>query len=461
VFRSRFLWKLFVAFAFVVLVTSIPLTEIENQLGSMRARILLGAGIGSFVAIALGLLIAQRTTAPITRMIRTAEELREGRFGARVLDLPTDEIGVLGDALNRLGEEITRRIARLWDDEAQLRAMLAGMAEGVVAVDGEDRVVFANEAARTLLGIGDGDIRGKRLWELARIADFDRLISEARTTGGTARRELTAVSDGGASMLAAYAHPFGPQSASGVVVVLHDITELRRLERVRRDFVSNVSHELKTPLTSIRGYVETLLSGALHDEQNNERFLEKIDKHVNRLDHLVSDLLSLARLESQGDALQMEDLDLQPILQQALGAHDAAAREKNLECRIGAPAGPVRVHGDPEAITQVIDNLLSNAIKYTAEQGQVSLKLQRDGEWAVLEVKDTGVGIPAEDLERVFERFYRVDKARSRDLGGTGLGLSIVKNMVQAMHGEVSVESELGTGSCFRVRLPLASLGTR
>jgi len=436
-----------------VLRLALPMDAIDRQTGAMRARLALAAALAALLALAILALVHRRWTRSLAQITAIARDLCEGRYDRRAAKLPDDEVGELGNALNRLGGEITHRMKALSGEVARLRAMLAGMVEGVVAVDEDDRVVFSNRAARRLFGVEE--LSG-RLWESVRIAELVALIEEARGTDAAATRELTFGDPAGRySFVQAQAHRFQSGTSTGVVVVLHDLTELRRLERVRRDFVANVSHELKTPLTSIRGYVETLLSGALHDEDNNVRFLEKIDSNVRRLTHLVADLLSLARIESEESGLPLESLDLRPLLEQALRQHGPRAVQKGVRCSIEHDGGRVRVLGDRESLVQVIDNLLDNAIKYTS-RGEVRLVLRRDASWGMLEVVDTGIGIPAEELERVFERFYRVDKARSRELGGTGLGLSIVKHLVVAMNGKVEVESKMGSGSTFRVRLPLA-----
>ena len=439
-----------------VLRLALPMDAIDRQTGAMRARLALAATLALLVALAGLALVHRRWTRPLAQITSVARDLCEGRYDRRAGKLPDDEVGELGNAINRLGGEITQRMKALSGEVARLRAMLAGMVEGVVAVDQDDRVVFSNRAARRLFGVEE--LAG-RLWESVRIAELVALIEEARGTDAAATRELTFGDPAGRySCVQAQAHRFRSGASTGVVVVLHDLTELRRLERVRRDFVANVSHELKTPLTSIRGYVETLLSGALHDEDNNVRFLEKIDSNVRRLTHLVADLLSLARIESQETGLPLEPLDLRPLLEQALRQHGPRAVQKGVRCSIEPDGGRVRVLGDRESLVQVIDNLLDNAIKYTS-RGEVRLVLRRDASWGMLEVVDTGIGIPAEERERVFERFYRVDRARSRELGGTGLGLSIVKHLVVAMNGLVEVESNMGRGSTFRVRLPLAEPG--
>ena len=432
---------------------ALPLEQSEAELAALRRVTLLGGGVGVSLALLLGLFFARKYTAPVQAITKVAEDFRQERFDSRVRGLPPDELGLLGETLNRLGDEVTRRMATITKDDARLRAMLVGMVEGVVAVDEEDRVVFCNRAAAKLLGLDERRTIGTPIWEQLRVAELDRLLSEAREKGRASRGEVVVPREGGESVLQVHANPFRTSGASGVVAVFHDITELRRLELIRRDFVANVSHELKTPLTSIKGYVETLLSGAIHDEANNVRFLEKIDTHVGRLGHLVSDLLSLARIESQREGVPLVPVDWKQVTGEALRRHEAALRAKSLA--LDTSLAEVAVLGDRESITQVVDNLLDNAIKYTPAGGSVRVTLSSDREQGVLNVEDTGLGIPEEDLDRIFERFYRVDKARSREVGGTGLGLAIVKHLVQAMAGQVEVASRLGRGSRFTVRIPL------
>lgn len=236
------------------------------------------------------------------------------------------------------------------------------------------------------------------------------------------------------------------------------ISELERLENVRRDFVANVSHEIKTPLTSIKGYVETLLAGAIDDPTNRLRFLEKIDRNAERLTSLVQDILSLAKIEAEEGSLTLSATEWNAILASVIARQEDAIHQKSLKLRVHVPTTPVLVMGDKEGMTQVVDNLLTNAIKYTPDGGRITITLVARTPWARLDVEDSGIGIPAEHLDRIFERFYRIDKARSRELGGTGLGLSIVKHLVSAMNGEVGVDSAVGVGSRFMVKLPLVDL---
>ena len=435
---------------------ALPTETIDARLAEARRSVLLGTA-GSFaLALVLGVLLARRFVRPMRDITAVAEDLRAGRFEARVALDRGGEIGLLAQTLNGLAQELTTRIASLSQEDAKLRAMLAGMVEGVVAVDARDRILFANAAARGMLELPPDGLEGRSLWEVARIGELEALLRRVRSSTASERREIELFRGEREQVIGVHASVFLGGGREGLVVVLHDLTELRRLERIRRDFVANVSHELKTPLTSIKGFVETLLSGALHDEANNERFLRRIDANVERLNHLVSDLLSLARIESQGEGMQRAEVDWRSVLAEVVKRHEEACARKGLVLELSGTERECPVLGDREAMVQILDNLLDNAVKYTPGPGRVRVVLSTAPGRGVLRVEDTGIGIPREHLERVFERFYRVDKARSREVGGTGLGLSIVKNLVKNLAGDVRVESEVGKGTAFTVELPLA-----
>ena len=435
--------------------SALPVSLIERQLGNTARSVVLGTAVGVLAALLLGLLFARRITRPIASMTRIARELSAGSYGSRVHVTRSDELGLLGQTLNELGAEITSRIAALSQEDAQLRAVLASMIEGVVAVDDSDRVAFINQAARDLLEIPAPSPEGRSLWDLAPIRELQSLLARARAAGSAEPLEVDLFRGGKERVFQAHASPFQGGGKGGFVLVLHDITELRRLERVRRDFVANVSHELKTPLTSIQGFVETLLSGALHDERNNVQFLQRIDANVKRLTNLVTDLLSLSRIESGQLAVERGPVDWREVLDGVLRLREPALAAKGLRLEVKGRERAVRVRGDREAMTQVLDNLVDNAIQYTSSPGLITLRLSSQDGFGLIAVEDTGIGIPSADLDRVFERFYRVDKARSSAAGGTGLGLAIVKNLVLRMEGEVRVKSVEGKGSTFTVLLPL------
>jgi len=435
---------------------ALPVTEIERALSAVRRSVLLGTSVGVLVALGCGLVLARRITRPVEELTRVATDLSAGRYESRVQVERQDELGLLGMTLNELGAEVTRRIAALSQEDAQLRAMLSSMVEGVVAIDEDDRIAFINQAARALLDAGEVEARGRSLWELAPVRELEALIARARTGGGHVQDELDLFRGTRERILQVHASPFQGGGAGGFVLVMHDISELRRLERVRRDFVANVSHELKTPLTSIQGFVETLLSGALHDQDNNVRFLQRIEVNVRRLTSLVSDLLSLAKIESGQLAIERGPVDWRDVLDGVLRLRESALTKKGLTLEVSGRERALLVRGDREAMTQVLDNLLDNAIQYTTPPGRIAVRFWSEKGRGCVSVGDSGIGIPAAELDRIFERFYRVDKARSRAAGGTGLGLSIVKNLVLRMDGEVKVESAEGQGSTFTVELPLA-----
>ncbi len=436
---------------------SLPLVELQSDLRGVRRDIVAGGGLGIALALLLGLWMTRRITAPIREMTEVADALRGGDYSRRISVLPENELGGLGATLNRLAGELTRRIQAISRDDVQLRAILVAMVEGVLAVDDDDRLLFSNASARELMGIAPGEAAGPRLWEVARHAALIELLDEVRETGAVARREFEVVGpSGNRRVLQALANPFETEHERGLVVVLHEITELRRLEHVRRDFVANVSHELKTPLTSIQGYVETLLDGALEDEGVNERFVRKVEANTQRLNFLVNDLLSLARIETSGDALPLAPVDLWRVVSAVAPRYEAAWGRKRLAVSwLGKPSDAV-VRGESEGLVQIVDNLLTNAIRYARAEGRIVVRVSADEEHGILEVEDDGIGIPQAEQDRIFERFYRVDKARSRELGGTGLGLSIVKHLVAAMGGTITVKSEPGQGSTFTVRIPRA-----
>lgn len=435
---------------------SIPMATIKSRLAQMRNTLIVGGLVGILVALMVGWWVARRTTIPIQEMIRVAEGMRSGSYDQRVRTIPNNEIGLLGDTFNRLGHELTDRITSLSREKAQLQAMLSAMAEGVIAVDDSDTILFCNEAARAMLEDSNIERAGRRLWESTRLLPVRDLVDKARADKNPITREVTLLGGKRPLILNVVATSFsGGASTRGVIVVLHDISELRRLEGVRRDFVANVSHELKTPLTSIKGYVETLLGGALHDEQNNVRFLEKIGLHVEQLSNLVHDLLHLARIEStDATSLRIARVDWREIVREVLPHHELSLKQKGLALDAILSDQPVWVLGDRKAMVQIADNLVDNAIKYTPSPGSVRILTRVEPGAGCLEVTDTGIGIPETDISRIFERFYRVDKARSREVGGTGLGLSIVKHLVQSMQGEVRVDSQLDRGTCFVVQLP-------
>ena len=435
---------------------AIPLTSVEERIAAVGSNVALGAGIAAVVALVLGLVLSRAFTGRLSRMTRAAAEIAEGRYDAHIDATSRDEVGQLGRALKRMSEQLSDRLDSLSRERNQLLAVLGGMREGVVAVDVEERVVHLNEVAANLLGTTPEQALGKRIWEVTRVQEVSDTLATVLESDTEHSEEVGGEGGEGERVIELRATPLkdGAGTTAGAVLVLHDVTRLRRLETVRREFVSNVSHELKTPLTAIRGFVETLLDDGEIDEETRVRFLTRMKNQSVRLSTLVTDLLVLSRVESKSGAPDRRPLDLRDPLEDSAGRVSADATGRTIDFVSELPE-PVRVQGDEEELRQVVDNLLDNAFKHTPDGGSVRLRLEEDGENAVIEVTDTGIGIEPAHLTRIFERFYRVDKARSREMGGTGLGLSIVKNIVEAHGGRVSVESVPGEGSTFRVTLPL------
>jgi two-component system phosphate regulon sensor histidine kinase PhoR len=417
--------------------------------------VLVGGWEGAVLAIALSVVLLflniRGILSPLATMATAAQAMAKGSYGQRIIATEFDEssIASLGQALNSISSDLARRIQAITEDRHRLETVLAATLEGVVAIDSDRRVTLMNQASQRLLGVKAADCLGRSFEQSFRHQALRHLASEAVAANQLRSAEMRE----GTKTLEVYATPL--KAGMGLVLVVHDVTEMRRLETLRRDFVANVSHELKTPLTSIRAYVDTLIDGGLQDQENNLRFLRKIETHASRLAALISDLLSLSKIES-GDAFsQHMKVNLGELVLGSFQRLGPLAEAKKLGYRVHVSPKPLHILGDMEAIHQIFDNLIDNAIKYTEAGGSIEVSVDRRGDQICVSVKDTGIGIPREDLPRIFERFYRVDKARSREIGGTGLGLSIAKHLVQAIGGEIEVESEVGTGTTFTTRFPV------
>ncbi len=398
-----------------------------------------------------------RVLAEVCRGLRALGSGQKARLVRRGVPGPLD---ALVKTFNSAAADIQSRDQSLEQDRQQLRVVLEAMEEAVIAVDARRRLLFANASAARLFGLEEASA-GRLVPELIRGPQVQDAVEETlRLAGPSAYQGELTLPGRDASRanrsLSVRGTPLPGRPSPGVVLVFHDVTDLRRLERMRQDFVANASHELKTPLASIKAYTETLLDWGIHDDSVNRRFLERIDEQVERLHLLILDLLSLARLESGQEPFEHSPLSLIPVVQACVEAHTGRAEASGL--RLDFDAGGLDegalVLADEEAIRQIVDNLVDNAIKYTPGGRSVSVSCWGDQDELCIEVADTGIGIPRDDLPRIFERFYRVDKARSRELGGTGLGLSIVKHLVGSMGGQIDVSSRLGSGTRFTIHLP-------
>lgn len=435
-----------------------PLTPLEETLRRVVWQTL---GSGLLAALLAGLLawrMSRRLARPLASLQAGAERLAAGELTAPLEEPEIDELANVARALNQMAARLAYRLGLLERQNAEQAAVLASMAEGVVAVDSHERIISMNKAAAALLGTGQIEAQGRALQEVIRNTELRRIA--ANTLAGDAPIEGDVLLHPDRSCLlqvqgAALRDARG--QAIGAVIVLNDVTRLRRLESMRRDFVANVSHELKTPITSIKGFVETLLDGAIDDPQDAERFLRIIAQQSDRLNAIIEDLLSLSKIE-QGEEASDIALDWGPIrevLEAAARECSVKAEERQIEVQVECEPS-LRARINAPLLEQAVINLLDNALKYSDARRAVQVLGERTATGVVISVRDQGCGIAAEHLPRVFERFYRVDKARSRKLGGTGLGLAIVKHIAQAHHGKVTVASSPGRGSTFAIQLPLA-----
>lgn len=435
---------------------ALPLDAVAAEIRWLHRVVWTATGVTLLVALLLSLLIARRLSAPLVELSLAADSIARGDYGKKVIVPARDEVGALAVSFNAMSEACAAQIAQMDQDREQLRTIFRSMVEGVIVLDAEQTIRFVNEAAGQLLGAPLQASTGQKVWQVFRHRQLHEAVEKILASDEPYACDLEWTStERRAFALHGGRLPGDPHR--GAVLVFHDITHLRELETVRQDFVANVSHELKTPLAVIQAAVETLLDGAIHDSEHNIRFLERIRESADRLHRLVQDLLTLGRIESSQAPLELAPLALQSAVEACVSRHLDRAKFRGLHLIADAPPEPVIVLADDEALAEILDNLVDNAIKYTAAGGSITLRWHAKEREAILEIADTGVGIPQKDLPRVFERFYRVDKARSRELGGTGLGLSIVKHLVQALGGSIAASSELGRGSVFTVRIPLAA----
>ncbi|HXT01814.1 MAG TPA: ATP-binding protein, partial [Elusimicrobiota bacterium] len=432
---------------------SVSLKDVEAQVGRVRSLVLWTTLAALLIALSAAAALARGVARPVDEMADAARRLAAGDYGVRVRGLGDDELGVLGRTLNDLAGRVQETFGELSRDRAQLAAVLDQMEEAVVAVDETGAVLVVNPALSRLLGVGAETARGRRYVETLRHNGIARLLGAVLSDGRPAALEIRLFAPE-ELVFDAHAAPLLREGrVGGALLVLHDITRIRRLEQMRRDFVANVSHELRTPLSSIRGFAETLSAGAIDDKEHRLDFLKTIEEHAGRLTKLVDDLLDLSAIESGHRAPRLAPTDLAAALSAAARAFAPVAEERGVRVAIATADALPRVLADPDQLGQILANLLDNAIKYTERGGRVDLSAERWMDGVRVTVRDTGVGIPEADLPRVFERFYRVDKARAREAGGTGLGLSIVKHLVEAHGGEVSVESRQPGGASFRFTL--------
>ncbi len=440
---------------------ALPLTAVAANVAHLRRLLLAGMLAGIAFGLAAALVLSRRLLRRVRRLVAFARRLAAGERAPYLVAERGDELGVLEAQLGVMARNVATTIAELRVEHERLQSILRSMVEGVLVTDLAGGVVLMNERARELFEL-PRESSGRRLIELVRDPQVADLTRELASGVPLASRDLTLA---GGQTLHVNAAPLRDADGRpfGFVLVLHDVTELRRLEVVRRDFVANVSHELRTPLTAIKGYAETLLGPPGDDRPTARRFLSVIDRHAERLGRLIDDLLTLSDLELGRTPLRLAAVDLVPVIDDVLAIFAERMKLAELAVTTRVEPGTPQVLADADRLQQVLINLVDNAMKYSPAGGRIAISAgPGDGAHAdmvEITVEDTGTGIPAEDLPRLTERFFRVEKARSRALGGTGLGLAIVKHIVQAHDGALGIDSTLGRGTTVRVLLPSAGTG--
>jgi len=440
-----------------VLRAAVPLTSVNQALHSLYWRIGISAAVVALASAAIGLLVSRRISRQMRSIQRGAVAYAAGDFGYK-LEMPrTVEFGAVVQSLNEMAAQLDEKIRTITGQKSEREAILSSMVEGVLAVDSEDRIITLNAAAARLFAVDRADAERRSLQEVVRNPDLQRLVAQALHTQEPVESEITLRVGGQERVLQVNGTVLRDAEGNGIgaMAVLNDVSRLKALESMRREFVANVSHEIKTPVTSIKGFAETLLDGAMHIPEDAERFLRIIAGQADRLNSIVEDLLSLSQVEQAGEAggLTLHEASLSDVLHVAVDVCDPKAAAKRITIDVSM-VGEIYAPINPPLLEQAVVNLIDNAIKYSPEGAAVEVSCAADGDEVIIAVRDWGAGIAREHLTHLFERFYRVDKARSRDLGGTGLGLAIVKHIAQAHHGRVSVESALGKGSTFRIHLP-------
>jgi two-component system phosphate regulon sensor histidine kinase PhoR len=438
----------------LVVRTALPLTYVESASAGLRRAVLLAAIIAAALGLIASAWLAGTVTRSLGRVAAAARRVARGDFEAQARVSSRDEVADLAGVLNSMTRDLKDRIDREQETAQRLRAILVQMADGVIVVGTDEKVELLNAAAEGFFGVSAERAVGRRISEVAIDYELADLATRTLRLGVPASTEIR-VAEPQERALAATASPIELQDGRPIaaVIVLRDLTEARRVEHVRRDFVANASHELRTPVAAIRALAETLEAGALTDPVAGPNFLGQIVSHTTSLTTLLDDMMQLARLEGTEQRLKPKHTAILPMLTRAAERLQPQAEAKRVVISISAPKG-LELYADPDGLQGAIVNLMDNAVKYTPAGGRIMASAEAEGDRVHIRISDTGVGIPPEDLERIFERFYRVDKARSRALGGTGLGLSIVKHAVEASGGKVWAESEPGKGSTFSVLLP-------
>lgn len=431
-------------------------TLIRHQSGGSANALFWSTAVVAIISIVLtALLLLRRLERAFNSVRDVLRQISTGDFLARIPGEHRQILPQVSEAVERMQDELRTRLDELTLRRDQLRTVVDTLAEGVIAVDENQRVMLVNDSACALFRFQETTALGRPLWELVRVQQIHDWVGQSFRTTEPVGGELEILTPVVRVLSVRVAGMDSPHSP-GAVVVVSDISQLRRLEGVRQEFVANASHELKTPLASIKACVETLLDGAIDDADHRIGFLQTIEEQADRLDRIVRDMMSLTRVETGGEKFDIRPMPVDEMVSASIERLRQNAERRSMQLIMEPAEQPLMILADAEAFEEILDNLLDNALKYTNTGGKITVRWRPEGHWCHLEVEDTGIGIPQNHLPRIFERFYRVDRARSRELGGTGLGLSIVKHLVQQLDGTISVVSKLGKGTIFTIRFKLA-----
>lgn len=424
-----------------------PMESIYETLSEIKTILFTATLIALLITGVLGYSLSKTITGPIQEVTNKAALLAEGNFDQKIEVKSKDEVGKLTEMFNFLAGRLKETLEQISEEKNKMEAIFKNMADGVIALDKEGEVIYVNPAAFKLLEVEEGNsyrVLGKKLKEELKIDIKEEIKSQ--------KDFMAKIND---SILKVIIAPMKrEEKTAGFILILHDITKEQKLEEMRREFVANVSHELRTPLTTIKSYTETLLDGALNDEEVSMQFLNVINEETDRMTRIVNDLLELSRLDNKEARFNKKAINLSKVLAAAVSKMKVNAKKKGITICENVKEDLPLCYADADKMEQVFQNILSNAIKYTPEGGNITVNLWSESNFVITSIKDTGIGIPREDLPRIFERFYRVDKTRSREFGGTGLGLSIAKEIVKAHEGEIEIKSELGKGTEVTVKIP-------
>ena len=437
--------------------TSVSVSAIDNKIKTVRNNILIALLFIILTAAIVSLYVTRRITYPIEQMKQGAAQFAKGNLNARLAIPASEELSKLAVTMNRMAENLDEKIKDFENRSMELEAVHTSMLEGVIAIDKDERIITINDAAAKIFDFPASQLKARYILEVARNFEFQEFIQRALATHEPVEDDILITRD---DKLILNIHSTALYDTGerriGTLIIFHDITRMRRLERMHKDFAANVSHELKTPLTAIKGFIETLQEmPSTNDTKERERFLKIIDKNVSRMIDLINDLLALSKLERlQGTNIQLEKQDMITLIQGAVNTCHAGILAKNIMVTIDCP-NDLRAMVDPILLEQAIINLVDNAVKYSGKKSPIAITVSAKDHFIDIVIKDKGCGIDKEHLSKIFNRFYRVDKARSRYEGGTGLGLAIVKHIIHYHHGKINVKSMKGQGSSFKVSIPV------